>query len=41
VQTSPLRTLRARKKISNREFLEFARPLRLERVMGPYLQVVP
>jgi predicted transcriptional regulator of viral defense system len=35
-----LRFARARKKVSNREFLEFARALRLERVMGPYLQIM-
>ncbi len=36
-----LQLARARKRTSNREFLEIARALRLERVMGPYLQVVP
>jgi predicted transcriptional regulator of viral defense system len=36
-----LQLARARKRTSNREFLELARALRLERVMGPYLQVVP
>lgn len=41
VALEALRFARARKRVSNREFLEFARALRLERVMGPYLQVVP
>ncbi len=36
-----LQLARTRKRTSNREFLEIARHLRLERVMGPYLQVVP
>ena len=35
-----LQLARTRKRTSNREFLEIARALRLERVMGPYLQVV-
>ncbi len=35
-----LRFARARKRISNREILRFARLLRQERVMGPYLESV-
>jgi predicted transcriptional regulator of viral defense system len=36
-----LQLARARKHTSNRELLEIARALRMDRVMGPYLQVIP
>jgi predicted transcriptional regulator of viral defense system len=35
-----LRSARRRKRISNREILHFARPLRQDRVMAPYLESV-
>jgi predicted transcriptional regulator of viral defense system len=35
-----LQLARTRKRISNRDLLEIARALRMERVMGPYLQVI-
>ena len=41
VALEALRFARERKRISNRELLEIARALRLDRVMDPYLQVVP
>jgi hypothetical protein len=36
-----LRLARTRKRTSNRELLEIARALRIDRVMGPYLQAIP
>jgi predicted transcriptional regulator of viral defense system len=36
-----LQLARMRKRTSNRELLEIARALRMDRVMGPYLQVIP
>lgn len=41
VALEALRFARERKRTSNREFLEIARALRLDRIMAPYLQVVP
>ncbi len=41
VALEALQFARERKRISNRELLEIARALRLDRIMGPYLQVVP
>ncbi|MGH8865610.1 MAG: type IV toxin-antitoxin system AbiEi family antitoxin domain-containing protein, partial [Burkholderiales bacterium] len=41
VALEALRFARERKRTSNREILEIARSLRLDRVMAPYLQVVP
>lgn len=38
IAVEALRFARTRKKISNREILHFARMLRQERVMGPYLE---
>ena len=39
VALEALQLARTRKRIGNREILEIARPLRMERVMAPYLQV--
>lgn len=39
IAVEALRFARTRKKITNREILHFARMLRQERVMGPYLEV--
>jgi predicted transcriptional regulator of viral defense system len=36
-----LQLARTRKRTSNRELLEIARALRMERVMGPYVQAIP
>ena len=41
VALEALRFARERKRTSNRDRLEIARALRLDRVMDPYLQVVP
>ena len=41
VALEALRFARERKRTSNRDLLEIARALRLDRVMDPYLQVVP
>lgn len=41
VAVEALRLARTRKRVTNQEILQFARLLRQERVMGPYLEAVP
>ena len=41
VAVEALRFARSRKQVTNQEILRFARLLRQERVMGPYLEAVP
>jgi predicted transcriptional regulator of viral defense system len=41
VAVEALRFARSRKRVTNREILRFAKLLRQERVMGPYLEAVP
>ena len=41
VAVEALRFARSRKRVTNQEILRYAKLLRQERVMGPYLEAVP
>jgi len=41
VAVEALRFARSRKRVTNQEILRFAKLLRQDRVMGPYLEAVP
>jgi predicted transcriptional regulator of viral defense system len=41
VAVEALRSARTRKRVTNKEILRYAKLLRQERVMGPYLEAVP